>query len=371
MGDKVEARASWRRAAGVPIVPGHRGPGRRRRGGRGGRRRDRLPGDGQGRGGRRRPRHARRRATRTSSREPRRRGRARGRGGVRRRLGLPREAISPTPRHVEVQVFGRRARQRDRTSASASARCSGGTRSWSRRRPSPALDDAEARARSADAALSAARAPPATTTPAPSSSCVDDDGSFYFIEMNTRIQVEHPVTELVTGVDLVEEQLRGRRRRAARRSPRPTSRCTEPPIEVRINAEDPARTFLPSPGEITALELPGGPGVRVDTAAYAGYHVPPFYDSLIAKLVCWGPRPRGGACPDTPGPRRVQGRRHPDDDPVPPRAPGGGGRADWRLPRRVHRAASDALRQDAGMSVGSTELTKERRRRLGRRRERA
>jgi acetyl-CoA carboxylase biotin carboxylase subunit len=116
---------------------------------------------------------------------------------------------------------------------------------------------------------------------------LDRDGGFYFIEMNTRIQVEHPVTELVTGVDLVKEQLR-----VARGEPLSVRQdevaVTGAAIEVRINAEDPERDFLPSPGEITALELPGGPGVRVDTAAYAGYHVPPFYDSLVAKLICSG-----------------------------------------------------------------------------------
>jgi acetyl-CoA carboxylase biotin carboxylase subunit len=151
--------------------------------------------------------------------------------------------------------------------------------------PSPALDDSK-RAEMADAALRLAGAA-GYENAGTVEFLVDDDGSFYFIEMNTRIQVEHPVTEVVTGVDLVKEQLRVASGEMLSITQAELA-LTGAAVEVRINAEDPARSFLPSPGEITALELPGGPGVRVDTAAYAGYHVPPFYDSLVAKLVCWG-----------------------------------------------------------------------------------
>jgi acetyl-CoA carboxylase biotin carboxylase subunit len=109
------------------------------------------------------------------------------------------------------------------------------------------------------------------------------DGEFYFIEMNTRLQVEHPVTELITGIDLVREQIK-----LAAGEPLTLTqsdvRFTGHAIEVRINAEDP-RTLLPSPGRVNAFHAPGGPGVRMDSALYAGYTVPPFYDSLIAKLI--------------------------------------------------------------------------------------
>jgi acetyl-CoA carboxylase, biotin carboxylase subunit len=115
---------------------------------------------------------------------------------------------------------------------------------------------------------------------------LDEDQSYYFMEMNTRIQVEHPVTEMLTGVDLVKEQIR-----VAAGEPL----SVEEPIvlrghviEVRINAEDPQRNFQPSPGRINAYHPPGGPGVRLDSHVYAGYTVPPFYDSLLGKLICQG-----------------------------------------------------------------------------------
>ena len=115
---------------------------------------------------------------------------------------------------------------------------------------------------------------------------LDEDGSFYFMEMNTRIQVEHPVTEMLYGVDLVKEQIRAA-------AGEPLTVC-EPivrrghVIEVRVNAEDPSRNFQPSPGRIDVYHPPGGPGVRLDSHIYAGYTVPPYYDSLLAKLICQG-----------------------------------------------------------------------------------
>jgi acetyl-CoA carboxylase biotin carboxylase subunit len=113
---------------------------------------------------------------------------------------------------------------------------------------------------------------------------LNEDGSFYFMEMNTRIQVEHPVTEMCTGVDLVREQIRT----AAGLPltlPDHVIQLRGHAIECRINAEDPARNFAPSPGTIATFHPPGGPGVRVDTHMYAGYKVPPFYDSLLMKLI--------------------------------------------------------------------------------------
>jgi acetyl-CoA carboxylase biotin carboxylase subunit len=115
---------------------------------------------------------------------------------------------------------------------------------------------------------------------------LDEDGRFYFMEMNTRIQVEHPVTEEVVGLDLVKQQLCiAAVERVPLRQEEVVLRGHA--IECRVNAEDPEE-FLPSPGKITTLRLPGGPGVRVDTHAYAGYTIPPYYDSLIGKLIVRG-----------------------------------------------------------------------------------
>jgi acetyl-CoA carboxylase biotin carboxylase subunit len=113
-----------------------------------------------------------------------------------------------------------------------------------------------------------------------------EDGAFYFMEMNTRIQVEHPVTEVLTGIDLVKEQIRVAS--GDRLSLTPTLPLRGHVIECRINAEDPSRGFQPSPGRIEVFHPPGGPGVRLDTHVYAGYTVPPYYDSLLAKLIVQG-----------------------------------------------------------------------------------
>ncbi|MEG2377398.1 MAG: acetyl-CoA carboxylase biotin carboxylase subunit [Clostridia bacterium] len=116
---------------------------------------------------------------------------------------------------------------------------------------------------------------------------IDENKNFYFMEMNTRIQVEHPVTEMVTGIDIVREQIRiasGEELGYTQNDIHLDGHA----IECRINAEDPARAFAPCPGKINGLHMPGGPGVRIDSAVYQGYTIPPFYDSMIAKLIVHG-----------------------------------------------------------------------------------
>ena len=117
---------------------------------------------------------------------------------------------------------------------------------------------------------------------------VDTHGNFYFIEVNARIQVEHTVTEMVSGVDLIQEQIRtaaGLPLRVRQKDIQPSGHC----IECRINAEDPARNFQPSPGLVTSFVPPGGPGVRVDSHCYGGYRIPPNYDSMVGKLLVHRP----------------------------------------------------------------------------------
>ncbi|MGK7876153.1 MAG: acetyl-CoA carboxylase biotin carboxylase subunit [Xenococcaceae cyanobacterium] len=117
---------------------------------------------------------------------------------------------------------------------------------------------------------------------------VDKSGNFYFMEMNTRIQVEHPVTEMITGLDLITEQIRiaqGEKLQIAQEQVKFKGHA----IECRINAEDPEHNFRPQPGRISGYLPPGGPGVRMDSHVYTDYEIPPYYDSLIGKLIAWGP----------------------------------------------------------------------------------
>ena len=152
--------------------------------------------------------------------------------------------------------------------------------------PSPVLDDT-VRARMGDAAVRICRHIGYRSAGTIEFILDATSGAFYFMEMNTRIQVEHPVTEAVTGIDIVKEQIRvaqGERLRITQDQVRLTGHA----LECRINAEDPARNFAPSPGHIQTLRLPGGPGIRIDSHAYEGYVVPAYYDSLLAKVIAWG-----------------------------------------------------------------------------------
>jgi acetyl-CoA carboxylase, biotin carboxylase subunit len=152
--------------------------------------------------------------------------------------------------------------------------------------PSPALT-AHTRERMGDAAVKAAQAVNYSGAGTVEFIYDHNEDSFYFMEMNTRIQVEHPVTEMVTGVDLIKEQIRVASNQTLTLKQEDVV-FTGWSIECRINAENPEKNFMPSPGKITMYLPPGGFGVRVDSAAYPGYSIPPYYDSMIAKLITYG-----------------------------------------------------------------------------------
>src|SRR3990172_5015684 len=150
--------------------------------------------------------------------------------------------------------------------------------------PSPIVDD-KMRKKMGDAAVKAVKSVDYISA-GTIEFLVDEENNFYFMEMNTRIQVEHPVTEMTTGIDIVKEQIRIAAGESLRNTQKEV-RMTGHSIECRINAED-SEKFVPSPCRITAYCAPGGPGVRIDSGAYAGYTVPPYYDSVIAKLIVHG-----------------------------------------------------------------------------------
>ncbi|MFJ9496602.1 MULTISPECIES: acetyl-CoA carboxylase biotin carboxylase subunit [Brevibacillus] len=198
--------------------------------------------------------------------------------------GVYLEKYVEEPRHVEIQIMG------DKHGNAVYL----GERDCSIQRrhqklveeaPSPALDQ-ELREKMGQAAVAAAKAVNyhgAGTV----EFLLDKHGQFYFMEMNTRIQVEHPVTEMITGIDLIKEQI-------SVAAGNPLSFTQEDvkingwAIECRINAENPAKNFMPSPGKVVNYLPPGGYGVRVDSAVYPGYEISPFYDSMVAKLIVWG-----------------------------------------------------------------------------------
>lgn len=193
------------------------------------------------------------------------------------------EKLIVEPRHIEVQILmdehgnGVYLGERD---------CSVQRRHQKllEEAPSPAVSP-ETRKRLGELAVIGAKAA-GYTNAGTIEFLLDKSGQFYFMEMNTRIQVEHPVTEMITGTDLIKEQIR-----IAAGIPLSFTQqdvvFRGHAIECRINAEDPEANFRPSPGKITLYHLPGGPGIRVDSAAYQEYQIPPYYDSMIAKLIVW------------------------------------------------------------------------------------
>lgn len=195
------------------------------------------------------------------------------------------EKLVLRPRHVEIQVladdFGNQVALCERD-------CSIQRRHQKllEEAPSPALDD-DLRAAMGEAAVKAVRAVDYRNA-GTIEFLLDESGAFYFMEMNTRVQVEHPVTEQITGTDIIKEQLRiaaGEPMACAARAPfTPNGHA----IEFRINAEDPENGFRPCPGTITRFDVPGGPGIRVESYVTAGSVISPFYDSMVAKLIVWG-----------------------------------------------------------------------------------
>lgn len=189
------------------------------------------------------------------------------------------------PRHIEVQVvadsFGNVVHLGERD-------CSIQRRHQKlvEEAPSPAVDEVT-RKKLGEAAVQAAKAANYEGV-GTIEFLLDKDKNFYFMEMNTRLQVEHGITEMITNVDIVREQIN-----IAAGNPlsfkQEDIKINGHAIECRINAEDPDRNFLPAPGEINGLITPGGFGVRVDSHVYSGYKIPPYYDSLISKLMCWAP----------------------------------------------------------------------------------
>ncbi len=189
------------------------------------------------------------------------------------------EKFFEQPRHIEIQVFGD---QHGNAIHFGERDCSVQRRHQKliEESPSPFVDE-PLRRKMGEAAIKGCKAV-GYENAGTIEFLVDKNKNFYFMEMNTRIQVEHPVTEQVTGHDLIKLQLQVA---AGERLPRKKIVQRGHAIECRINAEDPEHNFRPSPGKITDFHMPGGFGVRVDTHSYTGYHVPPYYDSLIAKLI--------------------------------------------------------------------------------------
>lgn len=194
------------------------------------------------------------------------------------------EKYIDTFRHIEVQIL---ADEHGTVLHLGERDCSLQTQRYQKmveEAPAPNLPTA-VRNRICDAAVKAARAA-GYANAGTIEFIVTPEGKFYFMEMNTRLQIEHPVTEMVTGIDLVKMQIRiaaGERLKMSQRQMKWTGHA----IEVRLTARDPERDFTPSAGKITSLHLPGGLGVRVDTHVYCGYDVPPYYDSMLAKIITW------------------------------------------------------------------------------------
>lgn len=191
------------------------------------------------------------------------------------------EKFIENPRHVEIQVL---ADEHGNSIHLGERDCSVQRRNQKvlEESPSTVLDE-DLRRRMGEAAINAVKAANYSNA-GTIEFLVDKHKNFYFMEMNTRIQVEHPVTEWVTGVDIVKEQLKIASGKTLSYSQNDIE-VKGHAIECRINAENPEKNFMPCPGTITDLHLPGGNGVRIDTAVYTGYKIPPVYDSMIAKII--------------------------------------------------------------------------------------